>query len=321
MATRTLPGTLPVLFEDMEWLGGKPARTRPVEEAVSGVKVQQTRIHVESFFKGRKGYDPKFISGLQVPLPSVAGRLKGDEARLLDGSGVVLNFTHFSSVVSKSRRIPLFVACNIDGKAAVKIPRASGDTWFLDGRIALEHQASEELYEGNILDRGHLVRREDPVWGSSAQLANDDTFHFTNCAPQAAAMNQKIWLGLEDYILQHARTDKMKVSVFTGPVLRADDRIYRGIGIPKEYWKVVVIRTPERPSATAYLLSQTKLLEELEFIFGQYKTYQVAIKEVESLTGLNFGPLAQFDGFSNQGVQAGPPLPRVELPNWKAIRI
>ena len=68
-------------------------------------------------------------------------------------------------------------------------------------------------------------------------------------------------------------------------------------------------------------MSQANLLDELEFIFGQYKTYQVAIKEIESLTGLDFGTLAQFDGFSNQGVQAGAPRPRVELPNWKAIRI
>ncbi|MFN0299130.1 MAG: DNA/RNA non-specific endonuclease [Burkholderiales bacterium] len=313
-----------VRFEDMEWLGGKPATSRqPVAEAadLERVRVQEIRIHAASHFKGRKGFDPAFISGFRVPLPRVIGALKGDEAPLVSGSGHVLHYTHFSSVLSKSRRVPLYTACNIDGRASVKVPRGNKDVWFYDGRIAIEHQVGEDLYEGNILDRGHLVRREDPVWGVSAKLANDDTFHFTNCAPQASAMNQKTWLGLEDYILQNARAHDLKISVFTGPVFRADDTVYRGVRIPKEYWKVVAIRTPERPSVTAYLLSQAKLLADLEFVFGKYKTYQVAIKEVETLTGLDFGGLSQYDGFSNSAVRESARWPRAELKDWKAIRI
>ena len=316
MATRRI-----VRFEDMQWLGGRPARPQPRSAPAAPVLVRETRVHTAEYFKGRKGFDTKFISGLPIALPAVVGRFKGDEAPLASGHGFVLQYLHFSSVVSKSRRVPLFTACNIDGKSQVKVTRQDKDIWFYDGRIALEHQIGEELYTNNILDRGHLVRREDPVWGSNAQLANNDTFHFTNCAPQAAAMNQRIWLGLEAYILQNARVYDLKVSVFTGPVLRDDDRVYRGVGIPRQYWKVVAIRTPERPSATAYLMSQEKLLEELEFIFGQYKTYQVAIKEVEAMTGLDFGALSQYDGFSNRGVRADGRWERTEIRDWKSIRI
>jgi endonuclease G len=109
--------------------------------------------------------------------------------------------------------------------------------------------------------------------------------------------------------------------VFTGPVLRDDDTRYRDVRIPREFWKVVVIRTPTRPSATAYLVSQTKELQDLEFAFGRYKTYQVAVKEVERLTGLDFGELSRFDGFSNAGPLESARLPRVELGSWKDIRI
>jgi endonuclease G len=31
--------------------------------------------------------------------------------------------------------------------------------------------------------------------------------------------NSPIWLALEDYALDHAREDEMKISVFTGPYL------------------------------------------------------------------------------------------------------
>jgi hypothetical protein len=45
------------------------------------------------------------------------------------------------------------------------------------------------------------------------------TSYFTNAAPQMAAVNQRNWLGLEQYILRNTRSDDMAVSVFTGPVL------------------------------------------------------------------------------------------------------
>lgn len=314
-----------VRLEDMQWLGGKPAA--PTRASLPAPELERTgspgvRVHAPAHFKGRQGFTATFIQGLRVPLPKNVGVHRGDEAPVA-GGGHVLHYTHFSTVVSKSRRMPLYTACNIDGKAAVKVKRSGKDTWFHDGRLALEHQIGEGLYDDNILDRGHLVRREDPVWGTSAtaRVANDDTFHFTNCAPQAGAMNQRTWLGLEDYILGNAKVYDLKLCVFTGPVLRDDDTRYRDVRIPREFWKVVVIRTPTRPSATAYLVSQAKELQDLEFAFGRYKTYQVAVKEVERLTGLDFGELSRFDGFSNAGPLESARLPRVELGSWKDIRI
>jgi endonuclease G len=95
-------------------------------------------------------------------------------------------------------------------------------------------QFGDALYYKSALDRGHMVRREDPIWGTveEAETANVGTFHFTNSCPQMAEVNQVTWLGLEDHILQHAKTDKMRVSVFTGPFFSADDMEYRDAWIP-----------------------------------------------------------------------------------------
>jgi endonuclease G len=211
-----------------------------------------------------------------------------------------LDYMHFSVVMSGSRRIAMFVGVNIEGKRSVSIEREN-DKWFLDGRIPLDAQVGEELYARNRLDRGHLVRREDPNWGPDAEVANADTFHFTNCSPQMDVVNQRTWLGLENYILQNARAWKERCSVFTGPVFGPSDLEYRGVLIPKAFWKVVAFLSDDgKPSATAYLVEQEEELRELEAAFGAYKTYQRSVRFIEQLTGLSFGPLADFDGFSNE---------------------
>jgi endonuclease G len=127
--------------------------------------------------------------------------------------------------------------------------------------------------------------------------AGEDSFHFTNAAPQHKNLNQRTWQNLEDYILRNAGHFDLRVSVFTGPVLRADDARYRGIyRIPAEYWKVVVmVKEDGKLSASAYLQTQKNLIADLEFAYGAYKTYQVPVALIEELTGLDFGALRQHD--------------------------
>ena len=196
----------------------------------------------------------------------------------------------------RSRCLAYFTAVNIDGNQIQDIKR-SGDSWNFDMRIPVDAQYGDDLYARNDLDRGHLVRRLDPVWGDKAMQANIDTFHFTNSSPQHKNLNQKIWLDLENYILKNARNHNLKVSVFTGPVFRSDDMIYRGkFKIPAEFWKVaVMVKDDGKMSATAYLQTQKNMIENLEFAYGEYKTYQVPITSIEEITGLDFGPLSEFD--------------------------
>jgi endonuclease G len=189
---------------------------------------------------------------------------------------------------------------NIDGARLQPIKR-DADKWYFDPRIERDFQMGPEAYAKNDLDRGHLVRRLDPVWGSQAAEANEDTFHFTNCSPQHKNLNQQTWQGLEDYILKNADVHDLRVSVFTGPVFRNDDMLYRDkFQIPAEFWKVVVmVKQDGKVSATAYLQTQKNLITDLEFAFGEYKTYQVPVTRIEGLTGLDFGKLRSHDPLAN----------------------
>ena len=248
----------------------------------------------DSWYEGSTGYDTQFLGDdYEVPHPIFRSDLEQDVAQLKDGSNV-LHYTHFSIVMSKSRRLAYYTVVNIDGNQLRTIGR--NDKWYLDSRIEIEYQCGPELYKNNPLDRGHLVRRLDPVWGDSAERANKDTFHFTNCAPQQSKLNQKTWLDLENYILDNAENSNLKVTVFTGPVFKMDDIIYRGVQIPAEFWKIaVIVKKDGNLSATAYLQTQKNLIEDLEFAYGEYKTYQVPISKIEETTGLDFEDLRNYD--------------------------
>ena len=177
-------------------------------------KAATPRVTAAKDLKNRAGYADDFLSDFVVPWPTVDQPLAGDvQPKRLD-------YTHFSITLSRSRRLALYVGVNIDGAKHVDITR-SNDTWAYDGRLPLDAQVGEDLYAGNGLDRGHLVRRQDPNWGDEANTANFDTFHFTNCSPQMSGFNQKTWLELEDYILDNTQRWKARATVFTGPVFAA----------------------------------------------------------------------------------------------------
>jgi endonuclease G len=119
------------------------------------------------------------------------------------------------------------------------------------------------------------------------------------------AFNSPIWLGLEDYALQNAREDDMRISVFTGPYFRDDDPVIDGVAIPVAFWKIIAFIHDEKHvlCATGYEMDQSASLPRsgTEFVFGDYvapqtsRSTQVPIRSIEERSGLSFGPLAAAD--------------------------
>ncbi|WP_205917873.1 DNA/RNA non-specific endonuclease [Rhizobium ruizarguesonis] len=265
----------------------------------------------------RDGYEPDFLGpALGVPWPEFDDDLANDLAQPSDATAKrkhELRYTHFGVLFSKSRRSPRVTASNIDGSAAVRIKRGD-DQWFYDLRIDRELQLGQGAYKDPEIDRGHMVRREDPNWGEFARRANDDTFHYTNSALQHSALNQgkTLWQGLENYILDSARTEGFRACVFTGPVFRDDDPELPPSGalVPREFWKIVVMpKTDGGLHATGYVLSQGDLIRDLlerrsrseaveGFVLGAYRTFQVTIGHIEDITGLQFRGLRDADPLS-----------------------
>jgi endonuclease G len=97
--------------------------------------------------------------------------------------------------------------------------------------------------------------------------------------------------------------------VFTGPILKESDPKYKNSSmdytalIPLAFWKICVLRRKNGSlAATAFTLDQEDVtnLPGFEEKFD-VTTAQVTVQHLETLTGLDFGPLKDHDHFAAGG--------------------
>lgn len=242
--------------------------------------------------------------------------------------GTVLPYTHFSLTMSVSRRFAYWVAWNIDGGALKRLSR-QGIGFALEPRIPADAQIGNELYAGNRIDRGHLARRAALARGpmEEAVQANTDSFTCTNITPQMEDFNQSgrqgLWGQLEDALYEDVEIDGLRVSVMAGPVFGADDQVYRGVGIPQEYWKVLAYCKDGILHVAAFLLTQD--LDRLRALMAldEFRLYQVTLAELQERTGLVFAAaLHEADGYAQEsadrarGTVDRPPLENMADIHW-----
>lgn len=315
-ATITIPVTISVSIGDV---GTRQERVRlpvpPPPPDNDAEQVQAWEEAVAANYDDREGYREDFLgAGFEVPLPTVEAG--ADDILEVEGTDDnVLRYEHFSVVMSHSRRMCFYSAVNIDGAKSRKSKRVQ---WKWDPRIPREQQIMNECYGTTPkFSRGHMTRREDPGWGapSVAKRGNEDSMHVTNATPQMQAFNAPIWLALEDYALDHAREDDMRISVFTGPYFADDDPTHYGVRVPVGFWKVIAFVHDETGElcATGYEMTQEdNLPSEEEFVFGQFVSpqlnvaTQVPIREIAARAGLDFGALVDVDPLAaeEEGVAA-----------------
>jgi len=270
------------------------------------------------------GYKSDFLP-VDVSLETILNPVLGQLADRLDGNGKILDYLHFSAAIHEGRKCPLITAVNIKG-SDLKHP-GNRPSWRRDIRMHEIFQPGDNFYRKDsgddpvAFDRGHLVRRFDPCWGTmeEVKIAHEHTFCFSNVAPQVNYYNGQIWGDLEDYILNQAQTKEKNVTIFTGPIFRSDDPNYGATRvngpwkIPVSYWKVAIIEKPEegdgggdRIAAAGFLNGQFEYIQELYerqvFKLNPYtakelqdRNIQVDIQKIMDLTGLDFSMLLRFD--------------------------
>ena len=238
---------------------------------------------------GGLGYNANFLT-VKVDLPKLSTAKLADAFKR--NNSELIHHMHFSLAQSKSRRFAIYVAWNIDGGRLKRLSRSS-ERFVLDPLVPAEFQVDDRLYSNNRLDRGHIARRADLIWGGDAEAkqANSDSFFFTNITPQMDNFNQSglsgIWGKLEEAVFEEVDVDNLKVSVFGGPIFRNDDRVFRGVKIPREFFKVLAYIENGKLEARAFLLTQS--LEQLEVLdLNQFRVFQVALGEIETRCGFKF---------------------------------
>lgn len=275
-------------------------------------------------YANRNGFDDEFVPGVRIklekitePLSKQIAPLREEEKKRAPGE---LRYQNFSVILSKTRRIALLTATNIDGPTYVSINRDSGqpnaeqpgegETWYKDTRISDAYFIGQEFYDewSHIFDRGHLTRRNDPTWGENASRANADTFHFTNCSPQHWKFNQsiKVWQGIERYVLEKGLWEtglNKKLSVLQGPLFEGQDWA-DDIRIPSGFWKIVVWKGAGGLKAVALVADQSSLFSLTRQFIGKppaadtpvdVSEFRATVAEIARRTGLDFSAIEPYD--------------------------
>jgi endonuclease G len=298
--------------------GARPAR-RLTGAAPSPVLTKGAEaIHIDEDYSNRKGYNPKFIPGVDIPMPEPTAKLAQQVAPLRQGeanaAGGELKYEHFSLKMNKSKHLAIFTATNIDGETYLTVSRTTGqvvpgeegERWFKDPRISETFWTGQDFYSdwSNYFDRGHLTRRTDPTWGTNdeAERANGDTYHFTNCSPQHFRFNEsaKFWQGAERYVLENGVLDGgvgKRIAVFQGPIFDSKIDQYAGdLQIPSSFFKVIVWKSGGGLKAVGLVVDQLALLGEERVSLGKPRDlpsvkvshWRVALPDITKRTGLVF---------------------------------
>ncbi len=229
------------------------------------------------------GYDPDFLPGQRIELPAPASAAVEKDLAPTKAAERVRRYTHFSLAMSASR------------------------------------QVDDKLYSKNRLDRGHIARRADLLWGTreEAEQANVDSFFFTNITPQLDDFNQSrehgLWGELENAIFEDVDVEDLRISVFGGPIFKDTDFPYRDTLVPRSFWKVVAYVEQGTLKAQAFVLTQDDLESKLPSLgLEQFKLYQVALGDLSAMTGLDFGDLAKADTISAHPGALAPEVRRID---------
>jgi endonuclease G len=285
------------------------AISSPGQLAIKGV--EEARIRFDEDYDNREGYNSRFLTGFNIPLPTVTPQREDELLEGENGKPLVIPYHHFSLVMNKERRLQMWSAVNVDYSEGRRDERGrtafGSDYWRSDPRISAEIQIEDkEFYKpAGKVDRGHIVRRDDNAWGDSPEeieYANSDTFHWTNCTPQHERFNQEklqgIWGKLESHVTREIEAADKRAIIFAGPVLDPNDpEIDFGDGsiqYPLRFWKVIVgvsSKANKTLEAYGFVLDQTDVVDEFgleKMDFGEFKKEQKSLKVITKMTGVVF---------------------------------
>ena len=188
---------------------------------------------------------------------------------------------------STKRNQPLWVSYRVSRIKNSKYTNLERSPFFYpDLRLPEGKRISGDTF-GKGFDRGHMAPNQaiTKVYGGLAQL---ETYLMTNICPQRSGLNQGPWMRLEDRIANQYVQARDHLWVLTGPVFQDDLGQIRGVDIPSHFYMIVVDVKGWpgfKPEIMAFKFPQsTSKKEKLS------KKYLVSVKELETLTGLNFFP-------------------------------
>jgi endonuclease G len=286
----------------------------------------QTKRELNFKTNSMSGFEKDFLgTSYFVDLPDYKS-YKTDIARNKKDNNDLLDYTYYSVLQSKSRKVPIFSASNIYRAKFTKVDRVG--TFKIEGRINPAEQLNSKDYtrfnsiKAAIIEKGHMTKREDVQWDmqgneKKAESAAKSTFFYPNAAPQHDRLNNGIWKYMENSIILKGGVKlPARVTVFTGPVLDKEDPLFKmqlsdnktNFKVPVIFWKLIYyIKQDRKLYYAGFLMGQLNLLRKDGLIvekapkavrklkplkqfleFKDNEKYQVPVSFIEKLTRLKF---------------------------------
>jgi endonuclease G len=152
---------------------------------------------------------------------------------------------NYTSVFSKSLKYPILVEWWVT-KSALECtnPVARKDKFIPDPLLKKDSDVADD-YVGSGFDRGHLAPAADNRCKGADVM--EESFFFTNMAPQYPGLNRGQWKNLEEWT-RYLATQNDSVFVQAGCV--GDVKKVKRLAIPSHCWKIITIK--KTGEVTAY---------------------------------------------------------------------
>lgn len=270
------------------------------------------------------GFQPDFLGKKNlIKLPQPTAHLLDDIKIIENAVDNLIHHHQYSVLLSKNRKLAIFSSANVDAKLKQKINRSElTSSWKVEKNLAKTDIVGNDLYKksGMKLERGHLTPADVMEWGADipdGKKNANDTFFFSNAAPQIKRLNGQEWGHLERFLGEESmKTGNSRLAVHTGCVFMRDDPQYifeingEKPQIPRYFWKVIYyLDKNSELCRIGFLMGQEKLLEKSELTeptdleaavllptevkeafadLKKEKVFQVNIGLIEKLTNLKF---------------------------------
>ena len=180
----------------------------------------------------------------------------------------------YSTTFSKSKRYPVKVEWWITKNNLICNTKTKrSDKFIPDPKLSAETNLQSD-YTGQGFDRGHNFPSAD---AACDQVANDESFYFSNMTAQYPSLNRGDWKTLESFTRELAlKNDSTKV--WCGSV--GEDKKIGTVSVPKQCWKIIYIKKTNE--WIAYLFNND--ISKADGI----ENNKVKVTDIEKLTGFKF---------------------------------
>lgn len=203
---------------------------------------------------------------------------------------------NYSLFWDQNRLIPIWVAYPLNQKLIGKGPRSGA--WQYDKFMATKKQPNlKRTYQMGSVEgyiRGHLCPSNDRLKTGM----NEQTFYFTNMAPQDPYLNGGLWAWLEEYVQQLA-ISACNAWVVTGCIDTdysnwVTDVTGKHIAVPEAFFKAVLLYWPADSNGGERYEAHAWIVENRSYGFSGFEqkasALEVSIDELEATIDLDLFP-------------------------------